>query len=229
MTLSNQTVSRAPPLPGVAVNVLVLLERIFLTRISAFAAGRDSRATEPHPGMHPFPSGGKQRVNREAPNEPRERYERPAGPRLKVLDDRIDSGSEVTVNELGAFKSDDMLEMLRVSNPELHAALKSDFEAWVAKNPSSRRVVDARALLSHNTKSKMTIDDLSVEKQQYAYSMDKYRADDGRRRISTRSRPCSPKFRLRFSDAMSSRLSRGLSTPVGSVTTAHGAGIERHL
>jgi len=98
------------------------------------------------------------------------------------------SGGEVTANELGYFKSDDVLEMLRVSNPDLHAAIKSDFESWAAKNPASRRVVDARAsraafhraraLLSRNTRSKETTNDLSIEKQQYAYSMDEYIADN---------------------------------------------------
>ena len=44
-------------MPGVAGNVLILPERIFLTRISSFAAGRDSRTTETHPGIHLFPPG----------------------------------------------------------------------------------------------------------------------------------------------------------------------------
>jgi hypothetical protein len=57
VTLSNHSVSRAPPLPRVAGNVLVFPERFFLTQISAFAAGRDSRATATHPGIHLFPSG----------------------------------------------------------------------------------------------------------------------------------------------------------------------------
>jgi hypothetical protein len=57
VTISNQTVSRAPPLPGVAGNVLVIHERIFLTQISSFVAGRDSRATETHHDIHLSPSG----------------------------------------------------------------------------------------------------------------------------------------------------------------------------
>ena len=57
MSLSNHTDGRAPPLSGVAGNVLVFPERFFLTQISAFAAGRDSRATATHLGIHLFPSG----------------------------------------------------------------------------------------------------------------------------------------------------------------------------
>ena len=53
----NQTDSRAPPLPGVLGNVLVLLEPIFPNRITSFVAGRGSPVTEPHPGIRPFPSG----------------------------------------------------------------------------------------------------------------------------------------------------------------------------
>jgi hypothetical protein len=59
VTISNQTVSRAPPLPGVARNVLVIHERIFLTQISSFVAGGNSRATGTHHDIHLSPSGGR--------------------------------------------------------------------------------------------------------------------------------------------------------------------------
>lgn len=55
----NQTASRAPPLPGVIGNVLLFYERIFLSRMWSFVAGRGSRVTESRPGIRPFPSGAR--------------------------------------------------------------------------------------------------------------------------------------------------------------------------
>lgn len=46
-----------PPCLVSRATSLVFPERFFLTQTSAFAAGRDARATATHPGIHPFPSG----------------------------------------------------------------------------------------------------------------------------------------------------------------------------